>query len=400
MLEPDEWKRLDGLLQQALDHPSEGRARWIAEAAEGDAALEGRLLELCRMAEADHDILRPGGALGPFPDTGLLTPRGTEALRPATTLNPGQRLGRYEILSLLGSGGMGRVYSALDPALGREVAIKALAGTFLDDSVSLRRFEREARVLATLSHPNIAGIYGLERHDDAPYLILEKIDGETLAVRLRRGPLPLADAVEVALQVADALEEAHAKGVIHRDLKPSNVMLSTSGRVKVVDFGLAKTAAARVAEGEPPLDPTTEAGAILGTAPYMSPEQVHGKEVDTRTDVWAFGCVVYEMLAGRRAFPGVTPAQVLAAVLRDEPDFTALPANVPLALRGLLQRCLRKDPRLRLQHVGDARVELLDLQAGALAPAAAARRAAVPWRPLLPWAIAALAAAAAGWFSV
>ncbi len=360
MIDRDDWKRLDALLQQALDLPPAQRDQWLRETCAGEEGLRARLEELLRLAEGEEDGLRPGGALALPEDPAASLPAegGDEA-----SLPPGHRLGRYEILKLLGSGGMGRVYCALDPTLDREVAIKALGGTFVADSAGLRRFEREARVLAALSHPNIATIYGFEQLDGAPYLILEKVEGETLADRLGRGPMPLREAVAVAVQVAEGLAEAHAKGVTHRDLKPSNVMLAVSGRVKLVDFGLAKETAPG-AKPAPPANPTTVAGMMLGTAPYMSPEQINGEAIDTRTDVWGFGCLLYEMLAGKRAFTGSGFAAVLAAVLRDEPDWSALPRAVPPSVRRLLQRCLRKDPRNRLQHIGDARLELVELGSG------------------------------------
>jgi serine/threonine-protein kinase len=359
------------------------------------------------LAQSEHQLIRPGGARAAVrTSTGAGAGPGPPEVSPK--LPPGRRIGRYEIVGLLGEGGMGHVYCARDPTLGREVAIKALAGAFREDSASLRRLEREARVLAALSHPNIASIYGFEHLEGEPYLVLEKVDGETLGDRLRRGPVALREAVAIAIQVADALEEAHSKGVIHRDLKPPNLMLSAGGRVKVVDFGLAK-AATRGDEALSSIAPTTAAGAILGTAPYMSPEQVLGQEVDARTDVWAFGCILYEMLSGRRAFPGRTIPELLACVLRDEPQWSALPAETPARLRQLIERCLRKEPRQRLQHIGDARVELSELDSGpavsssgSLPGAAAHGPAAVPgpkgWRTAAwraaPWTIAALLGAA------
>ena len=281
-------------------------------------------------------------------------------------------LGRYQIIDLLGAGGMGTVYRALDTSLGREVAIKALGHAFRGDSGSLRRFEREARVLAAMSHPNIAAIYGLERLGGSPYLVLERVEGETLAHRIARGPVPWQEAAAIAIQIIDGLEEAHGKGVIHRDLKPSNVMLAPGGRVKLLDFGLAKTAARH--EDTEVSATLTAAGAVLGTARYMSPEQVQGEEVDTRTDVWAFGCVLYEMLTGRAGFPGRSVPEVLAAVLRDDPDWNKLPDDLPPLVRRLLRRCLRRDLRTRLHHIGDARLDLLDAENDS-ATALAAQRA-------------------------
>jgi serine/threonine-protein kinase len=256
---------------------------------------------------------------------------------------------------------MGSVYRALDPALGREVAIKAVAHDFRDDAASLRRFEREARLLATLNHPNVGAIYGFELIDGAPHLVLELVEGKTLGDRLRHGPLPVAEAVPIAIQVADALQEAHRNGIVHRDLKPANVKLTETGRVKVLDFGIAKAVGEPDEAGATPTaEPTTMPGTLVGTAPYMSPEQARGLPVDARSDVWAFGCLLYEMLTGRRAFAGRTASDVLAAVLRDEVDWTALPPETPAGVRRLLRRCLRKDPRERLQDAGDARLELTE----------------------------------------
>jgi Tol biopolymer transport system component len=395
VLEREDWGRVDALLRAALDQPTGTRLVWLEEAC-ADVALRDRVAQLIRLAEAEGDGLRPGGALDDVREVALTQTAGAEASGQGLLLAPGHQLGRYEIRGLLGAGGMGRVYRALDPALGREVAIKALGQAFRADSASLRRFEREARLLATLSHPNIAAIYGFEMLEGAPYLILERIEGGALIERLRRGPVPFADAVAIAIQVAEGLAEAHAKGVIHRDLKPSNVMLTADGRVKLVDFGLAKRTERQ--DDVDAVNPTTAAGAILGTAPYMSPEQIHGEDVDTRTDVWAFGCLLYEMLVGQAPFRGRSVPEVLVAVLRDDPDWTALPPFVPPPVRQLLQRCLRKDPRARLQHIGDARLELVELGT-ILEPSPPVTAAVWPRRALkaLPWLVAAgsLALAAA-----
>ena len=258
---------------------------------------------------------------------------------------------------------MGRVYRALDPTLDREVAIKAVAHDFRDDAGSLRRFEREAKLLATLNHPNVAAIYGYELIDGSPYLVLELVLGETLAERLERGPLPLDEALAVAVQIAEALQEAHRKGVVHRDLKPANVKLTEGGRVKVLDFGIAKPVTGLTEEtitATGAIDPTTIPGTLVGTAAYMSPEQVRGLSVDARSDMWAFGCLLYEMLTGRRAFGGSSAPDVLAAVLRDEVDVKALPTDTPAGVRRLLRLCFQKDPRDRLQDAGDARLELTE----------------------------------------
>jgi Tol biopolymer transport system component len=368
-------ERLHALLQAALERPPDERERWIEHACGDDASLRRRLTELVRSTHQDTEARTPGTPVRGYDPAAIdiIVDRHT-----AARLTPGQRLGRYEILEVLGWGGMGTVYRALDPSLGREVAIKALSHAF-PDSGSLRRFEREARVLAALSHPNIAFIYGFEEVDRSPYLVLEHVDGETLAQRIGRGPVPWREAVAIAIQIVDGLEEAHRKGVTHRDLKPSNVMLAAGGRAKLVDFGLAKKASTSTEGGTEASVAITSAGTMLGTARYMSPEQIHSDDVDTRIDIWAFGCVLYEMLAGKPAFPGRSLPDVVAAVLRDEPDWDALPDDVPVALRRLLRRCVRRDLRTRLQHIGDARLDLLDaevelpLAAASVASSAAAR---------------------------
>jgi serine/threonine-protein kinase len=257
------------------------------------------------------------------------------------------------------------VYRATDPRLGRDVAIKALPPEFSRDPDRLTRFEREARLLASLSHTNIAGIHGIEEVDDARYLVLEFVPGETLAARLARGPLPLDEAIEIARQIAAGVEAAHESGVVHRDLKPGNVMLTPSGAVKVLDFGLAKSGVGELGSSNPNLSasPTmtyaaTQAGVILGTAAYMSPEQARGRAVDKRTDIWSFGCVLYECLAGRQAFEGETVSDLVARILQTEPDWNALPAAIPAHVRALLARCLQKDARVRLRDIGDARIAL------------------------------------------
>jgi Tol biopolymer transport system component/tRNA A-37 threonylcarbamoyl transferase component Bud32 len=280
-------------------------------------------------------------------------------------LTPGTKLGPYEILAPLGQGGMGEVFRARDPRLGREVAIKALPDAFAQDSERLARFEREARLLASLNHPNVAGIHGLEEVEGHRYLVLEFVEGETLATRIARGALPVDEAFEVCRQVAAGVEAAHETGIVHRDLKPGNVMLTPSGAVKVLDFGLARSAvpAGSGSDANLSVSPTmthaaTEAGVILGTAAYMSPEQARGKAVDRRTDIWSFGCVLFECLAGRPIFTGETVSDLVAQILKGEPDWSALPPGTPATVRRLLERCLRKDPRERLRDIGDARLEL------------------------------------------
>ena len=311
----------------------------------------------------------------------------------------GTRLGPYEIVSPLGAGGMGEVYRARDTRLGREVAIKILPEAFAQDAERLARFQREAQVLASLNHPNIAHIHGLEESGGGRALVLELVEGETLAERIASGPLPVEEALEVARQIADALEAAHEKGVIHRDLKPANVKRTPEGKVKVLDFGLAK---ALTREGAPDVtsSPTmtaaaTQAGVVIGTAAYMSPEQARGKAADKRSDIWAFGVVVYEMLTGSKTFGGETVSDTLAAVLRSDPDWSALPENTPPGVRRLLRRCLERDPRRRLHDIADARLELEeapgDSPAAASTPARVARRWPMIGAALLTAAIAAVA---------
>src|SRR6202790_2515441 len=274
------------------------------------------------------------------------------------------KLGSYEVVAQIGAGGMGDVYRAHDTTLGRDVAIKVLPEAFAHDPERLSRFQREAKMLAALNHPNIATIFGLEQSGDTSYLVMELVWGETLAERVKRdGPVPIEEALGIAKQIAEALEAAHEKGIIHRDLKPANVKVTPEGKVKVLDFGLAKAFAGDAANDDPSNSPTlgaaaTMQGVILGTAAYMSPEQARGKSVDKRTDIWAFGCVLYELLTGRQAFQGETTTEILAAVLRGEPDWQALPASTPGKIRDLLRRCLQKEMNKRARDAGDARIEI------------------------------------------
>ena len=277
-------------------------------------------------------------------------------------LNPGTRLGVYEVKAKIGEGGMGEVYQARDTKLNRDVALKVLPDLFASDPDRLARFQREAEVLASLNHPNIATIHGLEETADTRALVLELVEGPTLAERIAQGPIPLDETVAIASQIADALEAAHEQGVIHRDLKPANVKVKDDGTVKVLDFGLAKALEAAPG-GNPSESPTltaaaTEMGVIMGTAAYMAPEQARGKVADKRADVWAFGVVVYEMLTGRRTFEGRDVSEVLAGVIKSEPEWDLLPKELPSALATYLRRCLEKDPRDRLRDIGDVRLAM------------------------------------------
>ncbi len=300
------------------------------------------------------------------------------------TLSAGTRLGSHEILSLLGSGGMGEVYRAHDSKLKRDVAIKVLRDASVSDPDRLARFHREAELLAALNHPNIGAAYGLEESGGVTAIVLELVEGDTLADRIARGPVPIDEALPLARQIADALDAAHERGIVHRDLKPSNIKITPDGRVKVLDFGLAKMLEHEGAAGALTMSPTlsvhaTRAGVILGTAAYMSPEQARGKPVDRRTDVWSFGCVLFEMLTGRRAFDtGDSVSDAIATILTKEPDWTLLPAATPARIRELLARCLRKDAARRLRDIADARLEIDDALS---APGGQPPEASPPPRP-------------------
>jgi serine/threonine protein kinase len=306
------------------------------------------------------------------------------------SLAPGTRFGAYEIVSQIGEGGMGLVYRARDTKLNRDVALKALPDLFASDAGRLGRFNREAQALASLNHPNIAHIHGLEESGGVRALVMELVEGDDLSQHIARGPIPIDEAVAIATQVAEALEAAHEQGIVHRDLKPANVKLRPDGTVKVLDFGLAKVLERMgAAAGEVMASPTitspamTQMGVILGTPAYMSPEQARGRAVDKRTDIWSFGCLLYEMLTGQRAFTGDTITDTLAGVLEREPDWSALPAGVPASIRRLLIRCLRKDLHRRLHDVSDA---ILELEDEALVPADLAATGAPPsrtWRRAL-----------------
>jgi eukaryotic-like serine/threonine-protein kinase len=316
----------------------------------------------------------------------------------------GKTLGHYQITSQLGKGGMGEVYQARDQKLGRDVALKVLPEEFAKDADRVARFQREAKLLASLNHPNIASIHGLEESGGTSFLVLELIEGETLADRLKRGPVPVEESLKLALQTAEALEAAHEKSVIHRDLKPSNIKLTPEGKVKVLDFGLAKAYAGDREEvnlsNSPTLsDAATQQGVILGTAAYMSPEQARGKPVDKRADIWAFGCVLFETLAGRSAFSGKDVTDLLAAVIRSEPEWGSLPANLHWRLREVLERCLKKDARERYHDISDVKADIqrvLTDPSGVLAKPLMEATPRVRLRTMLPWLAAALVLGAIG----
>jgi serine/threonine-protein kinase len=323
----------------------------------------------------------------------------------AATLRSGERLGPYVLERLLGRGGMGEVYKAHDTTLNRDVAIKVLPDSFAQDVERRIRFRREAQLLAALNHPNIAHIHGLDESTGVPALVMELVDGPTMADRLARGAIPPAEALRLAKQIAEALEAAHEQGIVHRDLKPANIKLRTDGVVKVLDFGLAKALApAPSSSPDPPNLPAssvhaTQPGFILGTAAYMPPEQALGKAIDKRSDIWAFGCVLYEMLTGSRAFAGADSSDTLSRVITKEPDWTVLPPDTSVPIRRLLRRCMEKDRHRRLADIADARLDIEDaLSSTANSNATFQDPFAVPapWRRVVPWSVVAVFAVAFG----
>jgi Tol biopolymer transport system component/tRNA A-37 threonylcarbamoyl transferase component Bud32 len=346
----ERWRQVEAVYHAAAARVVGDRASFLAEACAGDDSLRREVESLlAHEQEASLFIEQPAievAAIG---------------LNNQDRLPVGRQMGPYTILSLLGAGGMGEVYRAHDTTLGRDVAIKVLPPVFTLDPERRARFEREARLLASLNHPHIAAIYGVEDAGGVRGLVLELVEGPTLAERLAKRALPLGEALAIARQIADALEAAHDKGIIHRDLKPANVKITPEGLVKVLDFGLARAAASDAAAdvSQPATSLSADHdGVVLGTAAYMSPQQARGQLLDKRTDIWAFGCLLYEMLSGRRAFTGDTSSEAMAAVLERDPAWKALPAATPENIRTLIERCLEKDLKLRLRDIGDARLEI------------------------------------------
>jgi serine/threonine protein kinase len=354
---PERWQQVERIFHGALEREPHGRASFLDQACGTDSWLRDKLEALLRSHEGAGSFLVSPAS----PDNGNTA--NTAAPHPFV----GQHLGLYEIKAHLGSGGMGDVYRARDTQLKRDVAIKMLPPEFSRDPDRVARFQREAVALAALNHPNIAAIHDLDTIDGTPFLVLEFVEGETLAARLRRGPLSVRQAVEVCKQIAEALEGAHAKGIHHRDLKPENVQITPDGRVKLLDFGLAKMLESPDGEGtgasgfQSITRWDTKPGVILGTAPYLSPEQARGQRPDRRSDIWAFGCVLFEVLTGKQTFAGATITDVFAGILKSEPEWRLLPPELPSSVRSLLRRCLEKEAGQRLIDVAHARMVLEDV---------------------------------------
>ena len=395
---PERWRQVEEMLDAALSRGEHERAAFLSHACAGDAALR-REVEL---------LLAQQASMGGFLEDPAVATAAPLVSEPGASVLTGRRLGTYQVRERIGAGGMGEVYRARDTRLGRDVAIKILPRHFTSDPDRLARFEREARVLASLNHPHIGAIYGVEDAEGVRALVLELVEGETLAEGIQRGRLPMPEALHHARQIAEALDAAHEKGIIHRDLKPANIKITLNGLVKVLDFGLAKAAAGDAAPTDLTQSPTmtvggTQEGVILGTPAYMSPEQARGQAVDKRTDIWAFGCVLYEMLSGRPPFSGLTISDTIAKILEREPDWTALPASVSPAIRRLLVRCIDKDPKRRLHDIADARIEIEDALRGetilstsaVAAPPAPPSR--VPWLVTVVSVLAALTAGVIAW---
>jgi serine/threonine protein kinase/Tol biopolymer transport system component len=374
---PERWLKIQELFAEALEREPAERANYLTEVCTDPSLRQEVELMIDAHEQGDSGFLEP-----PFAES-------------KETLKSGSRIGQYEVLAAIGTGGMGEVYRARDTKLGRDVALKILPATFARDPERLARFQREAKFLASLNHPNIASIYGLEDAGDTRALVLELVEGPTLADRIKAGPIPIDEALHIAKHIADAVEYAHERGVVHRDLKPANIKISRDDVVKILDFGLAKAvhgeAEATNAGDSPTLsEMATRAGVLLGTAAYMSPEQAKGKPVDRRADVWAFGCVLCEMLTGKRTFPADTTPETLAAVLHNEPDWSQLPSATPIHVRVLMHRCLQKDPKQRLRDIGDARISLDEVLSGAAEDTIGPTAPAPFWRRALPWTLAVL----------
>src|SRR5690348_4479072 len=404
----ERWQEIERIYHRALELDGSARAEFLAKTCAGNAGLRDEVESL--LAHGDQ----AGSYLETPPAEMAAKAFGKGERSPAAStsvLELGTMIAHYRVTARLGAGGMGEVFRARDTKLQRDVALKILPQAMARDAERMARFEREAQVLASLNHPNIAAIYGLEESNGIRALVMELVEGETLGEKIvgegsalprERGALPCQEALPIARQIAEALEYAHERGVMHRDLKPANVKITPEGAVKVLDFGLAKAVAPGFSPAHPDAaeDPTdislaTRPGMILGTAAYMSPEQAKGQRADRRCDIWAFGCVLYEMLSGRKAFEGETLSDVLAAVITKEPEWNALPTIAPLSIQKLLRRCLQKDVRQRLQAIGDARIAIEETLSGTGVPPVESHgqdaHATRPLRRLLPRLLAGLA---------
>jgi len=393
-MEPERWQQISRIYHAAQDRPHPERAAFVRDTCAGDASLRREVESLLAYEGAAVQFLEhpPAGADRMPPD----------APDAVAAIPMGTGFGSYEVVARLGAGGMGEVYRAHDRKLGRDVAIKILPRQFATDADRRARLEREARLLATLNHPHIGGIYGLEDREGVLALVLEMVEGDTLAERIARGrpdkpAIKVREALSIARQITDALEAAHDKGIVHRDLKPANIKVTPTGTVKVLDFGIAKASGGDASGGhQGPLPAMgvagTGLGAVIGTPAYMSPEQALGQKIDKRTDIWAFGCVLYEMLTGRGVFGGDTPSETTAAIFDRVPDWHALPDATPSGIRRLLQRCLDRDPNRRVHDIADARLEIDDALASPAGETVAVR--AAPFPRVIPVAMAALAGGA------
>jgi len=333
---PERWQQIRELLEQALSLAPEQRSTLLARACASDSELRREVETL--LASSD-DVRSSFLASTPSPHVAL---------------TPGTKLGEYEVKSMLGEGGMGEVYRARDAQLRRDVAIKVLPALFATDADRLRRFEQEARAAAALNHPNILAVFQMGTHEGSPYLVSELLEGETLREQLKRGRIPLRKAIDHGVQMARGLSAAHEKGIVHRDLKPENLFVTKDGRVKILDFGLAKLTQAQLADNAPTIEGATEPGAVMGTVGYMSPEQVRGQAADHRTDIFSFGAILYEMLAGKRAFQKPTAADTQSAILNeDPPSISQVTTSIPPALQRVVHRCLEKNPEQRFQSASD-----------------------------------------------
>jgi serine/threonine-protein kinase len=381
---------IERICQAALDRDPHSRAAFLAEACAGDDALRREI----------ESLLAQEPGVESFMEVPVMHSGAASDVDPPR-IAAGQSIGPYQVASWLGAGGMGEVYRARDMKLDRDVALKVLPGSYAQQPDWLARFRREAKVLASLNHPNIAAIYGFEESNQVQALVLELVEGPTLADRLAQGPIPLNEALPIARQIAEALDAAHEQSIIHRDLKPANIKVRPDGTVKVLDFGLAKAMTGEIASSNLMHSPTetnwdTRHGVILGTAAYMSPEQARGKPVDKRADIWAFGCVVYEMLSGRGPFAGATTSDTIASLLERDPDWRALPAATPPSVTRLLQRCLHKDRKRRLHDIADARIEIEDSVSSSFPNSTEPAVVPPQHRSVrLPWTIALLAAVVA-----